>query len=684
MKRRAAALEAGRTPRVRRHGHRPPARSRPRSRAQRPRAAAARTSRCRSTPPTSAAASATLKVTRDLRRARHARARSTTTPAHHARGERGGLAGARRVDRRASATRGSSDRVQARRCPHFVVLAPRALGLDTLMSALEGGYARMGDVLKKPRLRRRYLVVVAGGTQARARADARASAASSRSPRSRDAEVREAGQRAGASRTWSPQRLSWCGRRSARSTPTGSGGSSPTSSRTRRSPASRQGRTPAWLIEGIALYVSDDRRVGDAARYLAGEASGRARRALRLGALSRARRDRAASAATARRSPTPTRRRPRSTIAERFGRKRFLKLYNAFNDEYAAGPHAASTPPAAPSGARSGSRWSAARRRRARLAARPSLRTPCPSCPRSRRSAATWRPTSRAGRSGASRSTTPAGRCPLAPRGARGRAGRPPRRALGRRGKYLVWELEDEAYLLLHLRMTGTLLLDPPERAAPHARAPSTSATHRLVFVDPRRFGTGELALGPEALDGVLRRAARRRAVRRRVHRRAPARARRAGRARRSRRSCSTRSGSPASGTSTPTRRCSAPASTRCGRANRLKRKQAGALRDAVVESLSAGHRGQGRDDRRLPRPGRGQRLVPGPLPRSTCARASRACAAARPVRKLRAAGRGTYVCERCQPRPRATPASARSPRGPAVAVGLDELLVAAERLARR
>jgi formamidopyrimidine-DNA glycosylase len=31
------------------------------------------------------------------------------------------------------------------------------------------------------------------------------------------------------------------------------------------------------------------------------------------------------------------------------------------------------------------------------------------------------------------------------------------------------------------------------------------------------------------------------------------------------------------------------------------------------------------------------------------------------PVRKLRAAGRGTYVCERCQPRPRA--ARARRPR---------------------
>ena len=29
-----------------------------------------------------------------------------------------------------------------------------------------------------------------------------------------------------------------------------------------------------------------------------------------------------------------------------------------------------------------------------------------------------------------------------------------------------------------------------------------------------------------------------------------------------------------------------------------------------------------------------------------------------RPVRKLRAAGRGTYVCEGCQPRPRARPAA--------------------------
>src|SRR5204863_10140847 len=45
---------------------------------------------------------------------------------------------------------------------------------------------------------------------------------------------------------------------------------------------------------------------------------------------------------------------------------------------------------------------------------------------------------------------------------------------LSRRGKYLVWELEDEVYLVMHLRMTGNLLV---VRAAddaeprPHLRA---------------------------------------------------------------------------------------------------------------------------------------------------------------------------------------------------------------------
>jgi formamidopyrimidine-DNA glycosylase len=72
---------------------------------------------------------------------------------------------------------------------------------------------------------------------------------------------------------------------------------------------------------------------------------------------------------------------------------------------------------------------------------------------------------------------------------------------LGRRGKYLVWELADEAYLLMHLRMTGTLLYDPPE-GTPYERVRFVlDDGHELRFCDPRRFGTGELALGDAARD---------------------------------------------------------------------------------------------------------------------------------------------------------------------------------------
>src|SRR5215208_973128 len=70
---------------------------------------------------------------------------------------------------------------------------------------------------------------------------------------------------------------------------------------------------------------------------------------------------------------------------------------------------------------------------------------------------------------------------------------------LGRRGKYLVWEVEGEAYLLQHLRMTGTLLLDPVG-APPYTRVWLRLDGHDLAYTDPRRFGTGELALGGEQL----------------------------------------------------------------------------------------------------------------------------------------------------------------------------------------
>jgi formamidopyrimidine-DNA glycosylase len=82
---------------------------------------------------------------------------------------------------------------------------------------------------------------------------------------------------------------------------------------------------------------------------------------------------------------------------------------------------------------------------------------------------------------------------------------------LGRRGKYLVWHLSDDVYLAQHLRMTGAVLADPdPEPAHTRVRIKlgarqgegrGKGAGRKLVIVDPRRFGTGELLLGTDAMD---------------------------------------------------------------------------------------------------------------------------------------------------------------------------------------
>lgn len=75
---------------------------------------------------------------------------------------------------------------------------------------------------------------------------------------------------------------------------------------------------------------------------------------------------------------------------------------------------------------------------------------------------------------------------------------------LGRRGKYLIWELTDDVFLLGHLRMTGTLLYDPPP-GTPYERVRfALDDGHELRFCDPRRFGTGELAIGAEARDAFF------------------------------------------------------------------------------------------------------------------------------------------------------------------------------------
>ncbi len=242
--------------------------------------------------------------------------------------------------------------------------------------------------------------------------------------------------------------------------------------------------------------------------------------------------------------------------------------------------------------------------------------------------------------------------------------------ALGRRGKYLVWHLSGDAHLAQHLRMTGSILCEPdPEpahtrvrielgplraqrrtRAGARGRGAERSGS-RLVIVDPRRFGTGELLLGSQALEAFF-------AARLGVepfderftpeHLRALAR----GATRRSRRCCSTSAGSRASATSTPTRRCSEPVFTRCVRPGGYSREQYARLREAIVRVLGEGidARGATIDDFRHVNGVRGSfqdRLLVHRRAGEPCLR----CAST--IVKMLVAGRGTYVCETCQPRPR-------------------------------
>jgi formamidopyrimidine-DNA glycosylase len=73
-------------------------------------------------------------------------------------------------------------------------------------------------------------------------------------------------------------------------------------------------------------------------------------------------------------------------------------------------------------------------------------------------------------------------------------------RELGRRGKYLVWSFEGDVHLAQHLRMTGVVLCEPDPEPA-HTRVRLKFGRRRFVIVDSRRFGTGELLLGSQALE---------------------------------------------------------------------------------------------------------------------------------------------------------------------------------------
>jgi formamidopyrimidine-DNA glycosylase len=225
---------------------------------------------------------------------------------------------------------------------------------------------------------------------------------------------------------------------------------------------------------------------------------------------------------------------------------------------------------------------------------------------------------------------------------------------LGRRGKYLVWSFSGDVHLAQHLRMTGTVLAEPdPE--PPHTRVrielgPSREP-RRLVIVDPRRFGTGELLLGSDAAEAFF---AERLGLEpfdeafTGAHLRALARGSRA----------------PVKAMLLDQRKIAGVGNIYADEAlyraeihplrpaGRLTPVQYERLRDGVLEALSAGidARGASIDDFRHVDGVRGSfqdRFLVHLREGEPCGR----CGAT--IRKMVVAGRGTYVCEGCQARPR-------------------------------
>jgi formamidopyrimidine-DNA glycosylase len=226
---------------------------------------------------------------------------------------------------------------------------------------------------------------------------------------------------------------------------------------------------------------------------------------------------------------------------------------------------------------------------------------------------------------------------------------------IGRRGKYLLLELEGARFLVMHLRMTGNLLWVAPEadrRDAPHLRMRlRLDDGSRVLFTDQRRFGTGlvidgqdrlqaHLAerLGPEPLEPSFTPDALRRTA--------------AGRT------------APIKAFLLDQRRVAGVGNIYADEAlfrarihplraaGRLRREEVERLHGAIRETLEAGIAASGasiddyRDSNGEPGSMQDEFLVH--------LREGKPCVrCGRPVRKLRVAGRGTYVCTRCQPAPR-------------------------------
>ena len=78
--------------------------------------------------------------------------------------------------------------------------------------------------------------------------------------------------------------------------------------------------------------------------------------------------------------------------------------------------------------------------------------------------------------------------------------------SIARRGKYVIVGLSGDAYLVLHRKMSGNLVLRTTDLpAAPHTHLSVTfDDGWRLDFVDPRKFGRIYLFRGRDALDAFL------------------------------------------------------------------------------------------------------------------------------------------------------------------------------------
>jgi hypothetical protein len=227
-------------------------------------------------------------------------------------------------------------RYTVHRSRHFLALSPRGLHVGSLMSDLEHGRTEQRHGLPSARPPGRMLVLVTRGVS-----DARALTRDVRSLGSltamAEAEVTFRGPARRVS-VISGQRIVvfWrsYGGRPARERRMVMAHELTHAALARRT----TGRTPAWLVEGIAMYASGDQRAGDAGALLSGarlkvaSAQPAAERVMSLAHLARPR-------AMNRLSTIPLAvaysfsSAAAYAIAEKHGRAGLLRLYKAFNDE---------------------------------------------------------------------------------------------------------------------------------------------------------------------------------------------------------------------------------------------------------------------------------------------------------------------------------------------------------------